>query len=156
MSDVVKIQAPVHYDKDEKYLLHRASFVRAAAIGILSADPWYIGYAPPPNLEKVLSAVAKQVEEDCPGEEVCSEIIKISHNELLDWFRKKLWAIPEFLAWNEWEGPSVHFISRDTPTPTKRTFIDLEAVLQQVMVYFRDDRRLNDDFDRRFKEEHDD
>ena len=65
-------------------------------------------------------------------------------------------GIKEFDAWNQSRiaGPSIQFSCRYSAKDPDRDFIDLDALLHNVCISIRDERRRNDEFDRKFDADH--
>ena len=62
-----------------------------------------------------------------------------------------------FYRWNESKNISegIKYVSRyDGPENPDDVFIDLDALLNNVCLEIRDERRINDAFDKKFEEEH--
>ena len=134
---------------------HRHSLVVLCAQGILNADPWYKGYALPPDFEGVMNRIAQDVQNDPPKDvngNDDSEVLCVSINDLRQWFRDHLHAILMFNAWGE-SDVEKHITSRYSNTPDERDGIDLIAVMQNITVALRNEERLNDIFEAKYERE---
>ena len=122
--------------------IHVHTIVTAFMVGISAADCWHYGYKLPPNFESVVNWIAHCVQEKWPKEEV-AELSLMELRKLLDG-----WAVqhPDWKLWNEGpEGsPPVAVVTRYTPVPDQRDFIDLGAALHNMCLYVRDQRRHDD------------
>lgn len=123
--------------------IHVHNIVIAFAHGVLSADPWYHGYSVPPGLAEVLDHVARRVQERWK-----SEVEQVSLAELEDFYQECIETSPAAKAWNEWDGPDVVAVSRYSPTPSARSFIDLGALVRNAAVCVRDQWRREKAFER--------
>lgn len=112
---------------------HKKRILTAFAVGVLDADPYFIGYQVPENFEKVINFVAAKIEERWK-----EEVVLVSLVELEGFYQFCLEQSPEALAWNEGETT---FVSRYSPTPSKRDFIDLGALVRNCAIYLRTERR---------------
>jgi len=147
--DTVKPRSTMEHTTRRSW--HLSELVRGFAAGILKADPWYTGYQVPPNYEKVLNRLAEALQRDCPGER-SGEVVIASLAEIEEWFIRHAHMDDQFMAWNVdpfTKGPSVKFVTRDTPTQTRREFIDLDAITQGVITTLRDWRRQEDEWERK-------
>lgn len=119
--------------------------VKAFAVGVIQADAWFVGYSLPPNFEVVCNSLCGAVEtkfskED--GKEISLLDIQAFYREFID-------ATPPCREWNDFPGES--FVSRYSSMPTERTFIDLDALVQNACNCIRNDRREFDRFDAEFE-----
>lgn len=131
---------------------HLKNLVEAFAHGCISADVWHKGYRVPPNLETVLNHVAAKVWERW-GE--ADELAELSLVTVEEFFRECVDSSPECLAWNEpADGSFVGVVTRYSPVPERRDFIDLDALIRNAAVYLRNERRRSDEFDRKFDEQY--
>ena len=129
---------------------HKSELVRGFAAGVIAADPWYRGYRLPPNFERVINRVAASIDKTFTG----GEIVHASLNELRAFFDETVMADSEFVGWNKADGPDVVFVHRYSPTPSKRDFIDLDAVMQNVTTVLRNWKRDDDRFEAKFQQDH--
>lgn len=130
---------------------HRHSLVVLCAQGILNADPWYKGYAMPPDFEGVMNRIAQDIQNDPPKDvrDKYDEVLCVSINNLRQWFHDHLHAIPMFRAWGE-SDVEMSFTWRGSSTPSERDGIDLIAVMQNITVALRNEQRLNDIFEAKY------
>jgi hypothetical protein len=65
-------------------------------------------------------------------------------------------GIKPFDAWNvsKIAGPPIHFSCRFSAKDPDRDFIDLDALLHNVCISIRNERRTNNEFDRKFDADH--
>lgn len=136
-------RTPKHY--------HSHVLLEAVAWGLISADPWFVGYTLRDDFADVVNHIAKRLEEDPPGDG-CPEVRLVSLLALQDWFRRELMAEPRFVAWND--GPGSGVTSRYTPTPTEREFMDLDAAINNIVIKLRNETRASEAFDAKFEAEH--
>jgi hypothetical protein len=133
----------------EKKYWHKAELIRGFAAGVLAADPWYNDYRVPPNFERVLNRIAIAVDAW-----KFDEVVHASLQDLRQFFHATAMALPEFVAWNETDGPGIAFVSRDSPTPNHRSFIDLDAVFGNVINTLRNWKRDDERFETQFEKDH--
>jgi hypothetical protein len=88
------------------------------------------------------------------------DMAEVSLCEINRWLREILYdqGVSEFDAWNRCkvvDTPNLAFASAmDGPSDPDRDFIDLDALLHNVCVSIRDERRKNKDFNDRFEAEY--
>jgi hypothetical protein len=108
---------------------HTSTLVQAFAQGVLSADPWYVGYQTPPNFEHRINQFSLAIQQKYEGEEVP----KLSLLDMRDFC--DIFLHMNCMEWNEVEGPE--FCSRYSATLKKRSFIDLDAAKHNVCLFLR-------------------
>lgn len=125
--------------------------VTAFMVGTINADAWFSDYCLPPNFEVVMNAMCGAVVTKFGKNELC----KASLLDIEAFYHEFIDATPLCREWNDFPGSG--FVSRMSPTPTERTFIDLGALVRNAAIYIRDDRRtfdaFNAEFERKQKEE---
>lgn len=133
---------PKHY--------HLHTLVTAFAVGIINADPWHKNYKIPPNFENVINWISF-----CIQEKYKEVVVQVSLVEMGKNYREWADQNPYFLEWNESpKGTVIGITSRYSSTPEERDFIDLDALIQNAVLYLRDETRKNEEFDRKFEEEY--
>jgi len=95
-----------------------AAFVKS----VVEADRYFWGYAPPDDLPVVAGQVSAALEAKYGR----VEMIVATVEEIADLIRATVHLSPECRVWNALPGDA--FISRDSVTPTTRSFIDLDAI----------------------------
>lgn len=133
---------------------HVCEIVRAFVMGVLSADPWYKGYRLPADFEGVVNLIAFKVQKEY-GEE---DVVMLSLLELEEKLTRWAEEHPAYLKWNEPEEPGViiRVVTRNSPTPDHRDFIDLGALIRNAAVYLRNERRRWDASEVEFEARHKD
>lgn len=140
---------------DEEWTKKRWLFVKDITSYLAK---WAISQSPYPYPEK-LDVVVKYLHACLIRKADESHMINLSLCEINKLLYEILYEdkIEAFDAWNKSknEGPEIKFASRysDKGNPDD-DFIDLDALLHNVCLSLRDDFRRNDEFDRKFKEEH--
>lgn len=127
---------------------HIHDLVTAFAVGCLQADMWHDGYTIPPNFENIINWVAFCIQKYFDNEEVP----KVSLFEIRDLYMKWASENPHFLEWNKTDK-LINFVTRNSPVPKERDFIDLDALVHNAALFLRDKLRKNNTFDKKFDEE---
>ena len=122
-------------------------------------------YAYPEGLDKVikyldacLNTEIKKMKDD--NKIILDKMFKLSLCEINKMLYDILYeqGMKAFDNWNKCKKgntPDISFTSRyDNQKNPDYDFIDLDALLHNVCISIRDERRKNDDFDRRYKEEY--
>lgn len=119
--------------------------VKGFVHGIIDADAWFTGYSLPPNMEIVVNAMCGAVSERYKTD---IEGVNLSLLDVQAFYREFIDATPLCREWNDFPGSQC--VSRYSSTPTERTFIDLDALVQNACRFIRDDRRAFDKFNAEF------
>ena len=127
-----------------KYV-HQATLLRSFVQGVLTADPWHHGYRLPPHFEGVVNMVAFEIQKRWP-----TEVPQVTLWDFEQFLREVCPRHPEFVRWNHTDK-LVGIVSRDTPMPDERDFIDLDALYRNAAVALRDDIRQFEAFNRDFE-----
>jgi len=134
---------------------HVKTLVEALSYGIISSDPYYLGYVLPPNFVNIMDRMIGLLHTNPPGESMY-ECIKVSLIDFRTWAKKQFMLDPKFVEWNDAAGSG--FVSRNTPTATGRQFIDLDCPPHNATIYLRDvtrrDEAFDADFEKRWKGRH--
>jgi len=140
---------------DSEWSIKRWTFKREITGGLAKWAIRQSGYACPDGLEKVVGYL-----DACLENEVfkSKEMLELSLCEI----NKHCWDIledmKEFLAWNECKKGNTPDISFSCRYSKKEhpddSFIDLDALLHNICLDIRMERRANDAFDKKFEEDH--
>lgn len=123
--------------------------VAAFLVGIVRADAWFTDYTLPPNLELVANLLSAAVIAKCG---VADELTHLSLLDIQAFYREFIDGCAEVKAWNDYPGSG--FVTRYSATPAERTFIDLDALIQNACNFIRNDRREFDEFNADFDARH--
>ena len=128
--------------------VHRATLLRSFVQGILTADPYHKGYRLPTHFEGVVNFISFEIQRRWTD-----VVPQVSLADFERFLRKTCPLHPEFLKWNETDK-LVGVVSRYSPEPTERDFIDLDALYRNAAVALRDQLREDDAFDAEFERKH--
>lgn len=115
-------------------------------------------YGVPDGLENVCKYLTASLK-SCADWDAMRGMAEVSLCEINRWLYEILYeqGVKEFDAWNRCKvgpTPEVQFTcAYDNKSDPDRDFIDLDALLHNVCITIRDDRRVNMDFDARFEAE---
>jgi hypothetical protein len=110
-----------------------SELMQALSAGILAADPFFPGYRPPPGFSSVLADFCEVIGE--------TRIAMVLDDTVQQVIRTFVHSHPICLAWNRWGGAddaTIKITSRYSRQPTEREFIDLDAIVQNAMVFLHE------------------
>jgi len=127
---------------------HVHVILESFVVGVISADPWTLKYALPPDFEGVVNWIAFKIQERWKEDEVVEVSLLELERLFMEWGEQH----PSFRKWNEPEDPTqmVGVVSRYSKTPEQRDFIDLHALVRNAAVHLRDKRRHDAAFEKAF------
>jgi len=150
--ETCEVEQTIRLETDPEWSVRRHthchSLMEAWAYGVLSSFAYFRNYQLPDNFEKVFKHIAMRLNDKFPDEVVP----KISLCEIRQWFKQWAMELEEFREWNTLPGSQV--THRYSSLPSGPTFIDLDVPSHNAALFIRNQRRIDDEFDRKFKEQY--
>ncbi len=148
-----RLSADEEWSRKKDKWIFRSSIVGAFAMWACRQSP----YGCPDGLENVCKYLYASLK-SCADWDKTDGMVECSLCDINKWLYEILYeqGIEEFDAWNrckKGDTPNIQFSSRfDSAPDPDRDFIDLDALLHNVCLSIRDERRKDAAFDQKFQE----